>query len=320
LNVKSEVLRAEHRIRQHIRETPLEYSCHLSELAGCHVFLKLENLQFTGSFKMRGAINKLLTLSAEERVKGVVTASTGNHGLAVARGLKRLGIQGTLYLPENTSPQKIELLSRYEADLRFYGSESAEAESYAREESQREGTIYVSPYNDPQIIAGQGTIAVELLRHLDRIDAVFVSVGGGGLISGIAGFLKGANKATRVVGCLPENSPTMAESICAGRIVESRIQSTLSDGTAGGIEPEAITFDLCEQYVDEWVLVDEDEIRDAMKLIFERHRLVIEGAAGVSVASFLRMKGRFRTHKTANVVLVICGGNVDIEKFKQLVF
>lgn len=320
MNVSREVLRAESRVRRHIRETPLEYSFYLSKIAGCNVFLKLENLQFTGSFKVRGAINKLLALSAEERADGVITASTGNHGLAVAYGLRRLRIKGTIYLTENASPQKIEMLRCYEADLKFHGSECAETESHARDESQRTGAVYVSPYNDQEIIAGQGTIAVELLQQTDNVDFVFVSVGGGGLISGIAGFLKEANKGTKVIGCLPENSPVMAESIEAGRIVESPILPTLSDGTAGGIESDSITFDLCARHVDDWVLVNEDEIQRAMKLIFEQHRLVIEGAAGVSVASFLRMKDTFKGHREANVVLVICGGNVDVEKFKRLVF
>lgn len=320
MNIREGVLLAESRIRRYIRQTPLEYSFHLSKIAACNVFLKLENLQLTGSFKVRGAINKLLTLNTEERANGVITASTGNHGLAVAYGLRRLGVRGTIYLTENTSPQKIEMLKYHEADLGFHGSDCAETELYAREESRRRGAVYISPYNDQEVIAGQGTIAVELLRQMDNIDFAFVSVGGGGLISGIAGFLKEANKGTKIIGCLPGSSPTMFESIKAGRIVQSRILPTLSDGTAGGIEPDAITFDLCRQYVDDWMVVSEDEIQEAMKLIFEQHRLVIEGAAGVSVASFLRMKDMFKSNGEANVVLVICGGNVDIAKFKQLVF
>jgi len=319
LNVKEAVLRAERRIRSYIRETPLEYSFYLSQVAGCNVFLKLENLQVTGSFKVRGAVNRLLTLNADERANGVVTASTGNHGMAVAYGLKRLGIEGVVYVPENASPQKIEMLGRYGAEIRFYGQECAQAESYAREESRRRGIVYISPYNDPEVVAGQGTIAVELLRQMDHVDFVFASVGGGGLIAGIGGFLKGANAGTRVIGCVPRNSPAMFESIKAGRIVESRILPTLSDGTAGGIEPGALTFDLCKRYVDDWMSVTEDEIQGAMRLIFERHRLVIEGAAGVSVASFLQATDLFEGDSRANVVLILCGGNVDIARFKQLV-
>ncbi len=319
MNIKEAVLRAERRIRPYVRETPLEYSFYLSEMVGCNVFLKLENLQFTGSFKARGAVNKLLTLSADERANGVVTASTGNHGMAVAYGLRRLGLEGVVYVPENVSSQKLEMLARYGVAVKFHGRECAEAESYAREEGRRRGAVYISPYNDPQVVAGQGTMAVELLRQMDHVDVVFASVGGGGLISGIAGFLDEASARTRVVGCLPQNSPTMLESIKAGRIVESRILPTLSDGTAGGIESGAITFDLCRRYVDDWALVTEDEIQEAMRLIFERHRLVIEGAAGVSVASFLRAQDLFGDDPEANVVLILCGGNVDIARFKQIV-
>jgi threonine dehydratase len=320
LNIRHSVTAAEGRIRGYIRETPLEYSFPLSESTGSNVFLKLENLQFTGSFKPRGAVNKLLTLTAEERARGVLTASTGNHGLALAYGARQLGIRSTIYLPENTSPQKLDMLRHYDADLRFHGSEFGEAELYAREESRRNGTVFVSAYNDEQVIAGQGTIAVELQRQMDHIDVILVSVGGGGLIAGIAGFLKETNAETRTIGCLPENSPVMFDSIQAGRIVESQVLPTLSDGTSGGIEPEAITFGLCQQYVDDWILVDENEIRQAMKLVFEQHRLVIEGSAAVSVASLLKAKGSFKGNRDTNVVLIICGGNVDVGQFKQLVF
>jgi len=320
LNFKNEVSQAESRIRQYVRETPLEYSFLLSEMADCNVFLKLENLQITGSFKLRGVMNKLLTLSEQERANGVITASTGNHGLAAAYAMNKLGLTGVIYLPENASPQKLDRLRNYDATLKFYGSECAETESYAREESRRKGSVYISPYNDPQIIAGQGTLAVELLRQVDTIDFLFASVGGGGLISGMAEFLKESDADTTVVGCLPQNSSTMYDSIQAGRIVASPVRPTLSDGTAGGIEAGAITFGLCQRYVDAWDLVTEDEIQAAMKLIFERHRLVIEGAAGVSVASFLRMIDLFENDEDANVVLVICGGNVAVEEFKQVVF
>lgn len=320
MNFKNEVSQAESRIRQYVRETPLEYSFLLSEMADCNVFLKLENLQITGSFKLRGVMNKLLTLSEQERANGVITASTGNHGLAAAYAMNKLGLTGVIYLPENASPQKLDRLRNYDATLKFYGSECAETESYAREESRRKGSVYISPYNDPQIIAGQGTLAVELLRQVDTIDFLFASVGGGGLISGMAEFLKESDADTTVVGCLPQNSSTMYDSIQAGRIVASPVRPTLSDGTAGGIEAGAITFGLCQRYVDAWDLVTEDEIQAAMKLIFERHRLVIEGAAGVSVASFLRMIDLFENDEDANVVLVICGGNVAVEEFKQVVF
>ena len=315
MNVYDEVVAAEARIRPYVRQTPLEYAFGLSEAA--QVYLKLENLQATGSFKLRGALNKLLALDQAQRRKGIVTASTGNHGLAVAYALSTLGMRGSIYLPENPSPQKLAMLRRYDVDLTFHGTDGVEAEREARRVSEQEGRVYVSPYNDPHVMAGQGTIAVEVLKQLDGVDCVMASVGGGGLIAGVAGYLKAVRPRVKVIGCLPQHSPVMYESIRAGRVVEMPVQPTLSDGTAGGIEAGAITFDLCRQYVDDWELVEEEAIGQAMKQIFEEHRLVVEGSAGVTVAAFLQIKERL-AGKT--VALVLCGGNIDIDKFKTVVW
>lgn len=320
IKVEQEVLSAENRIRSHIRETPLEYSFPLSNILGINVYLKLENLQFTGSFKVRGALNKIMSLTKDDRSRGVITASTGNHGMGVAYALKALGEKGIVCLPEIASKQKIEMLKNYGMEIIFFGSECAQTEIHARNISQKKNTVYISPYNDPQIIGGQGTIGLELNRQLDQVDAVFIAVGGGGLISGIAGCLKESGQNTRIIGCSPENSPNMHESVQAGKIVESQDLPTLSDGTAGGMEPDAITFALCQKYVDDWLLISEDEIKNAMKMIFEQHRLVIEGSAGVAVAGLIQSKEKLDLSKEANVVIVICGGNVDINKFKEIVF
>lgn len=320
IKVEQEVLSAENRIRSHIRETPLEYSFPLSNLLGMNVYLKLENLQFTGSFKVRGALNKIMSLTKDDRSRGVITASTGNHGMGVAYALKALGEKGIVCLPEIASKQKIEMLKNYGMEIIFFGSECAQTEIHARNISQKKNTVYISPYNDPQIIGGQGTIGLELKRQLDQVDAVFIAVGGGGLISGIAGCLKESGQNTRIIGCSPENSPNMHESVQAGKIVESQDLPTLSDGTAGGMEPDAITFALCQKYVDDWLLISEDEIKNAMKMIFDQHRLVIEGSAGVAVAGLIQSKEKLDLSKEANVVIVICGGNVDINKFKEIVF
>lgn len=320
IKVEQEVLSAENRIRSHIRETPLEYSFPLSHLLAMNVYLKLENLQFTGSFKVRGALNKIMSLTKDDRSRGVITASTGNHGMGVAYALKALGEKGIVCLPEIASKQKIEMLKNYGMEIIFFGSECAQTEIHARNISQKKNTVYISPYNDPQIIGGQGTIGLELKRQLDQVDAVFIAVGGGGLISGIAGCLKESGQNTRIIGCSPENSPNMHESVQAGKIVESQDLPTLSDGTAGGMEPDAITFALCQKYVDDWLLISEDEIKNAMKMIFDQHRLVIEGSAGVAVAGLIQSKEKLDLSKEANVVIVICGGNVDINKFKEIVF
>ena len=317
IGVREEVLAAEKRIRPYIRETAVDYSFYLSRTSDCRAYLKLENLQHTGSFKARGAINKLLSLERGQREAGVIAASTGNHGLAVAYGVSMLGMHGTIFLPENASPQKVKMLRNYKVEIAFLGTDCEEAEIHAREEAGKSGRVYISPYNDPHVIGGQGTIAVELLRQLASIDSIMVSVGGGGLISGIAGYLKKSGRDVEVIGCLPKNSPAMHDAIKAGQIVDSPMLPTLSDGTAGGIEAGSITFEPCRRYVDDWVLVGEDEIREGIKLIFQEHRYVIEGAAGVVVASFLKLSDRFAGK---NVVLVICGGNIEVAKFKEVVF
>lgn len=315
MDVQKEVLEAEQRIRNHIRETPLEPSPYLSASCKCNVFLKLENLQLTGSFKARGAFNKLLSLSEVEKSKGIVTASTGNHALGVAYALKKIGCKGTIYLPTNTAKAKLEALSYYDAPIKKYSTDCVETEVHARAIAEKEGKVFISPYNDPQIIGGQGTIAVELTRQLDKIDYVLVPIGGGGLISGIAGFLKTKNPNIKIIGCLPKNSPVMSESIKAGKIIDMKIKDTLSDGTAGGIEPGAITFGLCQQYVDDYVLVSEAEIKKAIKLILEKHHFVIEGSAGVTVASFLKIA---KTLRNKNVVIILCGGNISLDKLKSV--
>jgi threonine dehydratase len=315
MNLHLEASVAEQRIRPYLRETPLEHSLVLSDMGQSNIFLKLENLQYTGSFKLRGAMNKLLSLSPAEQTQGIVTASSGNHGAAVAYGLKHLGLRGQIFVPENASAVKVAMIRRFGAEIHLYGDDSGLTELYARDYADRHGLVYISPYNDEQIIAGQGTIGVEMARQLEGIDAVFVTVGGGGLISGIAGYLKAVQPEIKIIGCLPENSPVMAASIKAGHIVEMESRPTLSDGSAGGIEPGAITFELCRKLVDDYVLVSEEEIKAAMRLIIESQHLLIEGAAGVAVAGYLQAKEAFQAK---NVIVVLCGANISLETLKSI--
>ncbi len=303
------------RIRSHIVETPLLPSPALSERTGAHVFLKLESRQHTGSFKLRGATNKLLSLSTEERARGGVTASTGNHALAVARAAAQLDVAATIYLPEDASPRKIEKLKAFPVALCRVPGDALNAEISARAAAAQSGQVFISPYNDPHIIAGQGTIAVELLRQQPQLDAVFATVGGGGLMGGVACYLKASGRAVQTIGCQPENSAVMLASVRAGRIVETESLPTLSDGSAGGIETHSVTFDLCQSHVDHWLTVSEEEIAAAMRLIYREHSEIIEGAAGVAVASLLKTEKRFAGQRLA---VVICGGNVDEETWQRV--
>lgn len=302
------VRRAGTALAPHIRRTPLVFAPRLSELTGARVHLKLENLQHTGSFKYRGACHRLLALDAAARRAGVVAASSGNHGAAVARAAGELGIRGIVFVPHGTSAVKADAIRAGGADLREFGNDGLDTEQHAREYASRHGMTYVSPYNDAAVIAGQGTCGLEIAEDLDSLRAVFVAVGGGGLIGGIGSVFRDAGRPVRIIGCQPAASPIMAESVAAGHIVDRESGPTLSDGTAGGIEAGAITFELCRSVVDEYRLVSEDDIAAAMRLVIETEHQLIEGAAGVAVAACLAMAPEFAGE---DVVIVICGANIS---------
>jgi threonine dehydratase len=305
---------AEARIRPYVRETPLERSEGLSELTGAHVFVKLENLQPTGSFKVRGAFNKLLSLDDGARRRGIVAASTGNHGAATAHAMAVLGIRGIIFVPETAAAAKVANIRRYGGEVRFFGAEGGETEVHARAFAAENGMEYASPYNDWDVVFGQGTIGLELLRQSPGIDVVFAPLGGGGLAGGIGGVMKSAEPSISIVAVSPSNSKSMMESVRAGRIVETRHLPTLSDGTAGGVEPGAITFDLCREVVGEFVDVEEDEIRAAMRIFIEEHHMLLEGSAGVAIAGLIA-SGRRHAGKT--VAVVISGANIGAERLKE---
>jgi len=280
----------------------------LSEITGARVHLKLENLQHTGSFKYRGACNRLLAMDAATRGAGVVAASSGNHGAAVARAAGELGIRAIVFVPQGTSAVKADAIRAGGADLREFGTDGLDTEQHARDYADRNGMVYVSPYNDPAVIAGQGTCGLEIARDLDAVRALFVAVGGGGLIGGIGSVFRDAGRPARIIGCQPAASPVMAESVAAGRIVDRESGPTLSDGTAGGIEPGAITFELCRSVVDEYHLVEERDIAAAMRQVIDTEHQLIEGAAGVAVAACLAMAPEFAGE---DVAIVICGANIS---------
>lgn len=314
MEIKEKIIEAEKRIRPYLRETPLEYSYALNKMTGSEVYLKLENIQITGSFKARGALNKILLL--KDSSSRIVTASTGNHGLGVANALSVVKKEGTIYLPATASPAKVEAIKMRGVPVEFYGDNCEETEQHVRSLSENTNQVYVSPYNDEDVMAGQGSIGIELLRQLPDLDAVFISVGGGGLIAGIASYVKAVNPKIEVVACLPENAPVMYECIKAGKIIDVPEKPTLSDATAGGIEAGSITFDVCQQLVDTYITVSEDEIMDSMKLVMKHHHQIIEGSAGVAVASLLKERDRYKGKK---VVIIICGGNVSEVVLKRLI-
>lgn len=315
LNIKEEVLAAEKRIRSYVRETPLDYSIALSRKTNIQVYLKCENLQYTGAFKIRGAINKLLSLTPEERERGVVTASSGNHGAAVACGLSKLNIKGKVFVPENASSTKVDNIHNYNVPLEFFGTDCMQTEIHALEYGEEHRMVYISPYNDPQVIGGQGTIGLELVNQLNQIDVVLVPIGGGGLISGIAGFLKAISPKIKMIGCLPENSPVMAESVKAGHIIEMKTLPTLSDATKGGLEPGAMTFELCQKWVDDYILVSEQEIKDAILTLMKTQHLLVEGAAGVALAALLKCAPQY---SGKNVVVILSGANISLDSLKSV--
>ncbi|HHL2500317.1 TPA: threonine/serine dehydratase [Yersinia enterocolitica] len=299
-------------LRPQVRVTPLEYSPLLSQHSGCEIYLKCEHLQHTGSFKFRGASNKLRLLTDEQRQRGVITASTGNHGQAMALAGKLAGVKATIYAPEQAAAIKLEAIRALGGEVELIPGDALNAELAADSAAQQQGKIYISPYNDRQIIAGQGTCGMEMVEQQPDLDAVFVAVGGGGLISGIATVLKKLSDKTQIIGCWPANATSMYTSLENGKIQEVAEKETLSDGTAGGVEPGAITFALCQQLIDQKVLVSEQEIKDAMRLIAHTDRWMIEGAAGVALAAALKQAPLWQGKKVA---VVLCGKNIVLKKY-----
>ena len=303
-----DVLASYDRSKNYIRKTPLDHSPSLSELINGEVYLKLENVQKTGSFKFRAAISKITSLNSDQRNKGVVTASTGNHGAAVSLAMKILDVNGKIVVPKNIARNKLENIKKLGGIVEFYGKDCIESEFRTQEISKESGSAYISPYNDPDIVAGQGTIAVELDNQLNNIDEVIVSVGGGGLISGIGGYLKQVQPKVQMVACSPKNSCVMYESLNAGRILDLPSKQTLSDSTAGGVEEGSITFDICKEIIDNFVLVTEKDIASGIRTAINDDHQLIEGSAGAAIAALFKRK---KTLIGKRVVIIICGGNIN---------
>ncbi|MFJ4386263.1 threonine/serine dehydratase [Pseudomonas sp. NPDC089408] len=303
-------------LRPAVSVTPLTRSARLSTQTGCEVLLKCEHLQHTGSFKFRGASNKIRLLPAEQHGKGVIAASSGNHGQALALAGKAAGVPVKVYSATSASPYKLAAMRTLGADVVCLPTDPLGAELEAARQAKAQGVPFVSPYNDPQVIAGQGTIGMELFEQAPDLDAVFVAVGGGGLISGIGAALRVLKPGTEIIGCWPENDPALEQSLKAGEIIEVDARETLSDGTAGGVEPGSISFPLCQALVTNTVLVSEDEIRAAMRDIANSERWIIEGAAAVAVAGMQKLAARYQGKRVA---VILCGRNIVLEKFLEAV-
>jgi threonine dehydratase len=275
------------RLQEHLPVTPLVTFGAFGDEVGVEMLVKCEHQQRTGSFKARGSLAKALTLTEDQLRRGVVTASTGNHGLGVANAMATLGGQCLVFVPENASETKVAALRRFGAEIRAEGTDSGVLETVARAHAVERGLTYLSPYNDVDVVAGQGTAGVEILDQLAgrELDAVFVAVGGGGLISGIASVLRERFPGVRVVGASPSLDAAMAASVRAGRVVSVDARPSLSDGTAGSIEEGTLTLDLCSELVDDWLLVDEVDIRAALRTVIDTEHVLIEGAAAVAFAA-----------------------------------
>jgi threonine dehydratase len=309
-----DIEQARRRIKGHIKTTPLHHSQYLSELIEGSVFLKLENEQITGSFKVRGALNRLMTLTKEEAKKGVITASTGNHGLGTAFASKRLGISAKVVFPTDASVVKMKKMQDAGVEL-IQSVGYAEIEAYARELAEERGLTYVSPYNDPMIIAGAGTSGLELVEQLGNIDAVIVPIGGGGLISGIATVMKTMSPHTEMIGIQSEASPEVYESWIAGHWVDAEESDSLAQGLMGGVEPDSITLDIINEHVDRIILVREESILEAIRILYEKEKLVIEGAGAASIAVLIERKSEL---KGKRVIAIISGGNISEDEVISL--
>jgi threonine dehydratase len=307
-------------LRPQVAVTPLVHSPMLSKLTGCEVYLKCEHLQHTGSFKFRGASNKLRLLDPLACRKGVLTASSGNHGQGVALAGKLSGVPVTVYAATSASPVKLDAIRALGAEIILVDDVPLEAELEAARQAKAQNKMFISPYNDLDVIAGQGTIGVELHEQagagIGDLAATFVAVGGGGLISGIGTALRKLRPATTVVGCWAANSTPMYSSLEAGRIVDVEESDTVADGITGGIEPGSITFDLCREVVGATALVPEPDICAAMKLLAQTDRWMVEGAAGAALGAMLQLAPRFQGRAVA---VVLCGRNIMLSKFIEAV-
>lgn len=312
----SEIQAAADRIRPYITRTPLVYSPALSEKTGAQIYLKLENLQAIGAFKVRGAANKILTLSDEQKKKGVSTFSTGNHGMAVAHIASKLGIPATVCMSSHVPPVKVKNIQRWGPTILQNWESQDDAGVYCFELEEKEGVTVIPPFDDREIICGQGTIALEIMEDLPDVDTVLVPLSGGGLISGITLGMKFARPDARVIGISQEPAAVMIESLKAGHPIEMPEEPTLADSLLGGIGLDnQYTFDIVRDLVDETAQVSEKEIADGVAYIMENHKVIAEGGSAVGIAYAAR-EGNIKPGSKVAIVVTGCG--IDMKTVKEI--
>ena len=306
---------AHKRIAPFINYTPLIHSKHLSN--NSTVKLKLESLQITGSFKLRGAINKLLSLNKVQKQKGVIAVSTGNHGKGVAYAANILGIKSTIFMSSMVPQYRKKAIEALGAKVEIVGNNSDEADQYARELAKKENITLIHPFDDEEIIAGQGTVGLEMLETFPDVDTVVVPTSGGGLSGGIALAIKSQKPEVKIIAVSMKRGPSMYESLKKGKPVDVKELETLADCLGGSIGiNNKYTFKIAQETIDDFVLVDEDKIAEGIKLNFVEHKLVTEGAAATAV---MVVKDNMTQHLGKNIVCLICGGNIDSELFTKII-
>jgi threonine dehydratase len=309
-------MEAHERTKDYLIPTPLEFSRYLSDQIDGEVWLKLDLVQKTASFKFRGALNKILSLTEEELDGGVVSASTGNYALAVAEAMRIRNRRATIYVGNDMDESRLGILKAHGLDVVVSDGDAWGAEIEARRVGDEEGKVYVSPYNDPIVVGGQGTCGYEISQQLPDLDAAYSACGAGGLLTGSSSWLKSQNPDVRTFGVSPSNSPVMFESVRQDKMITMDTKPTLADTCGGGVDLDTITLDYCRRYSDGIVLLSEDEIAAAIRLLFEQHRLVAEGSGVLGIGGILKNKEKLKGKK---VVAVVCGRNIDLEVFKRII-
>jgi threonine dehydratase len=311
----NDILQARKHLQGIIRETPFEKSDVLSDRTDMAVYLKAECLQRTGSFKLRGAYHNIASLGAQEKTKGIVTSSAGNHAQGVGFAATRFNIPCRIYVPEIIPRNKLKAIQRYRVEVVIEGKLYDEAHAAALADAKKTGRVYIPSYDDSLVMAGHGTLGLEMLDEIADLDAVIVPVGGGGLIAGVATAAKSINPAIQVIGCQSTASCAMARSLAENRVYTTfPSKETIAEGLEGGISE--ITFALGQRLIDRMVLVEEDEIRSAIRFLLKHHRLVVEGSGAVGVAALLNCRWSAPERK---VGVILSGGNLDYQLLRQIV-